>query len=126
MFLFLYVFGGLVGYDEGSKWDSLGDRKKYEQSNENFSKLCVSDFCKVINKGDFEKVRWWGHYLRLIMRKELEDHLFFFFFFFLWRIWEITVEVLEGHEGEIVGIEVCRSLSWKKYKNKPLVMYLER
>jgi hypothetical protein len=30
MFLFLCVFGGLVDYDEGSRWDSLGDIRKYE------------------------------------------------------------------------------------------------
>jgi hypothetical protein len=28
MFLFLCVFGGLVGYDEGNRRDSLGDEMK--------------------------------------------------------------------------------------------------
>jgi hypothetical protein len=48
MFLFLCVFGGLVGYDERSKWDNIWDGRKYEQSNENFSRLCGLDFYKVI------------------------------------------------------------------------------
>jgi hypothetical protein len=29
MYIFLCVFGGLVGYDEGNMRDSLGDGRKY-------------------------------------------------------------------------------------------------
>jgi hypothetical protein len=78
MFLFLCVFGGLVGYDEGSRWDSLWDGIKYEQPNENFSRLYGSDFCKVINKGDFGEARKWGDEedIRGRLRKDLGSFYF--------------------------------------------------
>jgi len=51
----LCVFGGLAGYDEGSRWYYFGDGRKYEQPNDNFSRLGGSNFYKVISKGDFEE-----------------------------------------------------------------------
>jgi hypothetical protein len=33
------------------------EKKKYEQPDENSSRLCESNFYKVIGKGDFEEMR---------------------------------------------------------------------
>jgi hypothetical protein len=46
MFLVLCVFYSLVGYDVGNMWNYFWDEGKYEQPNENFSKLCRSYFIK--------------------------------------------------------------------------------
>ncbi len=84
MFIILCVFGGLVGYDEIIMWNSFWDGRKYEQPNENSSRFCESNFCKVIGKGDFEEMKIWGDEdiiwgklkkdLGIILMKILEDH----------------------------------------------------
>jgi len=51
MFLFLYVFGGLARYDEEVGEIISEMEKKYEQPNENSSRLCGSNFYKVIGLG---------------------------------------------------------------------------
>jgi hypothetical protein len=58
-FTIFVCFGDLAGYDEGSRSDSFWDERKYEQLNENSSKLYGSYFCKVIGKGDFGEAKRW-------------------------------------------------------------------
>jgi hypothetical protein len=101
MFLFLCVFGGLVGYDEGSRWDNFWNGRKYEQPNENSLRLCGLDFYKMIGKEDFEEMKRWGK----------EEIIWSFWkktwrrlFCFLWTFSEIIVEVLEGNEREVVRV----------------------
>jgi hypothetical protein len=58
----------------------------------------------------------WGFWRR-IWRKLL---------FFLWRFWEIIVEVLEGNEGEVVGVRFVDMCLERSTKTIYCAMYLER
>ncbi len=101
--------------------DNFWDGRKYEQPTENSSRLCGLDFYKMISKGDFEEMRWRRDYLKL-PKKTLGGFLWFFF-----------VTILGDHSGVFgrrwkrsCGNEVCRSLSWRKYKNNPLCNVLRK
>ncbi len=119
MFLFLFVFCGLARYYEGSRWDNFWDGRKYEQSNEIFSRLCGSHFYSDWLGGFWgeEEMRWKGDYLRLLKRDlgVVGDFNFW------------CVKILGDHYGGFgrrwrrsYGNEVCRSLSWRKNKDDPL------
>jgi hypothetical protein len=74
----------------------------------------------VIDKGDFEEMRWGRDYLRFL-RKDLGG-----FLFFLWRFWENIEEVLEGNDGEVVGMRFVDLRLEGNTKIIRCAMYLER
>ncbi len=129
MFLLLCVFGGLAGYDEGSRWDSFWDGRKYEQPNENSSRLCGLNFYKVINKGDFEEMRKWGDKEGIWgwLRKDLGIIFFCLEVFGEWwkrsyvaRFWRSTKSVVFDFGllqiGEVVGVRFVDLCLQGKYK----------
>ncbi len=47
-------------------------------------------------------------------------------FFFLWKFWEIIVEVLEGDQGEVVGMKFVNIYLEGSTKTICYAMYSER
>jgi hypothetical protein len=110
MFLVLCVFDSMVGYDVWSMWNNFWDGRKYEQPNENSSRLCTSYFYKVINKTDFEEMSWWSDEVRFLKKD-------------LMKIFILFLNILKNQCGGFRGRwkrscenEVCRSLFFKEVR----------